>query len=146
MNNIAYLITALSIIGTIANSFQKRWCFIIWAFTNSFWCVFNFINKQYAQSLLYLFNLFLSFNGLINWKKKQQANPYTKNTEQEKTALSDDEAEKLKDEIRKWQNAYYENDIKWEQQYNDEVRNFELQIQQIQNSINQLTAGKERKR
>lgn len=28
MNYIAYAVTAASIVGTVANSFQKRWCFL----------------------------------------------------------------------------------------------------------------------
>lgn len=69
MNNIAYIVTVLSIVGTIANSFQKRWCFIIWICTNTFWCIYNLINKQYAQALLYLFNFTMAIVGLIQWKK-----------------------------------------------------------------------------
>ena len=30
MERIAYIITVLSLIGTVANSLQKRWCFYIW--------------------------------------------------------------------------------------------------------------------
>lgn len=69
MNNIAYLITALSIIGTIANSFQKRWCFYIWGATNTFWIAYNILNWQYAQALLYIFNLVMSIVGIIKWKQ-----------------------------------------------------------------------------
>ncbi|MGN0492293.1 MAG: hypothetical protein ACI4F7_01490 [Acutalibacteraceae bacterium] len=32
MNYLPYIVTALSIIGTVANSLQKRWCFWIWIF------------------------------------------------------------------------------------------------------------------
>lgn len=69
MNNIAYIVTFASIIGTIANSFQKRWCFVIWLCTNAFWCIYNIINKQYAQALLYFFNFIMAIIGLVRWKK-----------------------------------------------------------------------------
>ena len=72
MNYIAYIATALSIVGTVANSFQKRWCFIVWAFTNSFWCVFNIINGSYAQAILYAFNLAMAFIGLWKWRKNER--------------------------------------------------------------------------
>lgn len=68
MNNIAYIVTLASIIGTVANSFQKRWCFCIWICTNAFWCIYNIINKQYAQALLYLFNFIMAIIGLVRWK------------------------------------------------------------------------------
>ncbi len=70
MNNFAYIVTLMSIIGTIANSFQKRWCFYIWLCTNAFWCIYNLINHQYAQSLLYLFNFIMAITGLVKWKAK----------------------------------------------------------------------------
>lgn len=37
MQYIAYFVTAASIIGTVANSLQKRWCFWVWLCTNAFW-------------------------------------------------------------------------------------------------------------
>ncbi|MBR2442599.1 MAG: nicotinamide mononucleotide transporter [Clostridia bacterium] len=72
MNYIAYIVTALSIVGTVANSFQKRWCFVVWAFTNSFWSVFNIINGSYAQAILYAFNLAMAFIGLWKWRKNEK--------------------------------------------------------------------------
>ncbi len=70
MQQIAYIITAASIVGTAANSFQKRWCFIIWICTNTFWIIYNIIYKSYAQALLYSFNLIMAIIGLIKWKDK----------------------------------------------------------------------------
>lgn len=72
MNDIAYIVTALSIVGTVANSFQKRWCFVVWAFTNSLWCIFNIINGSYAQAILYAFNLAMAFIGLWKWRKNER--------------------------------------------------------------------------
>lgn len=72
MNYIAYIVTALSIVGTVANSFQKRWCFVVWAFTNSFWSVFNIINGSYAQAILYAFNLAMAFIGIWKWRKNEK--------------------------------------------------------------------------
>lgn len=71
MNDIAYLVTLTSIVGTLANSCGKRWCFYIWLCTNSFWCVHNVINGQYAQGLLYAFNFCTCILGLRKWKKPQ---------------------------------------------------------------------------
>lgn len=77
MNYIAFLFTAASIVGTLANSFQKKWCFGVWICTNSFWCVYNTINGQYAQALLYVFNFITCVIGLWKWK-----NPNTKRNEE----------------------------------------------------------------
>lgn len=72
MNYIAFLFTAASIVGTLANSFQKKWCFYVWLCTNSFWCIYNTINAQYAQALLYVFNLATCIIGLYKWRKPKQ--------------------------------------------------------------------------
>ncbi len=68
MGVIAYLITAASIVGTLANSFGKRWCFYVWLCTNAFWAIYNVTVGSYAQALLYVFNFVTSIIGLIKWK------------------------------------------------------------------------------
>lgn len=72
MNMIPYIVTTVSIIGTVANSFQKRWCFYIWLCTNAFWCVYNAASRSYAQSLLYAFNFAMAILGLIKWKRSRK--------------------------------------------------------------------------
>lgn len=71
VDSLTYCITVLSILGTIANSFQKRWCFVLWGFTNTFWCIYNLICGQYAQAILYAFNFVMAIVGFIKWKNKE---------------------------------------------------------------------------
>ena len=70
MTAITYIVTAATMIGTIANSLQKRWCFDIWAVTNTFWLVYNMVIGQHAQGLIYALNLIMSVVGLVQWKRK----------------------------------------------------------------------------
>lgn len=72
MNYIAYAVTAASIVGTVANSFQKRWCFWVWGCTNTFWCVFNILSGSYAQAILYAFNFAMAVVGLVKWRQKEK--------------------------------------------------------------------------
>ena len=69
MQYIAYFVTAASIIGTVANSFQKRWCFWVWLCTNAVWSVFNLAYSRYAQGPLYAFNFAMAVLGLVRWKR-----------------------------------------------------------------------------
>lgn len=101
MQYIAYVVTVLSIIGTIANSFQKRWCFWVWGFTNTFWCVFNITHGSYAQALLYAFNFAMAIVGLIKWRKQKTRIP-------EKLVKEINEA--LNIELLEWQIQYIFND------------------------------------
>lgn len=71
MQYITYIMTAATIAGTVANSFQKRWCFYIWGITNAFWCIYNISIKEYAQAGLYAFNLIMAVVGLVKWRKKE---------------------------------------------------------------------------
>lgn len=70
MKYLPYIITILSITGTVANSLQKRWCFYIWLCTNAFWCIYNAVYGSYAQALLYAFNFAMAVLGLRKWERK----------------------------------------------------------------------------
>lgn len=72
MNYLPYIVTAFSIIGTVANSLQKRWCFWIWLCTNAFWCVYNIVLGSYAQAVLYAFNFAMAILGLCKWRKENE--------------------------------------------------------------------------
>ena len=74
MQYIAYFVTAASIIGTVANSMQKRWCFRVWLCTNAFWCVFNVMHRSYAQAILYAVYFILAIVGIVKWKKGEIKN------------------------------------------------------------------------
>lgn len=67
-----YIVTLLSIIGTVANSLQKRWCFYVWLCTNAFWCIYNAVHYDFAQAELYLFNFCMSIIGLIKWRQNKK--------------------------------------------------------------------------
>lgn len=66
------LITIASLIGTIANVYKKRWCFIIWLFTNAFWCGYDFYKGLYSQSVLFLIYFIISIIGIIKWRKTEK--------------------------------------------------------------------------
>ena len=71
MQIIGYLVTAFTIVGTIANSLKKRWCFYIWGVTNIFWCIYNMLSADYAQALLDAFNFVMAMMGLFKWKQTE---------------------------------------------------------------------------
>lgn len=69
---ISYIVTAITLIGTIANAFKKRWSFIIWICTNVFWMIYNFYIHQPQQAIIYMTNIITSIIGLIYWKKENK--------------------------------------------------------------------------
>lgn len=68
----SYIVTGITLIGTFANAFKKRWSFIIWICTNIFWIVYNIYINQPQQSIIYAVNTITSIIGLIYWKYDKQ--------------------------------------------------------------------------
>jgi nicotinamide mononucleotide transporter len=66
-----WLVTIASIIGTIANIYKKRWCFIVWLFTNSIWLMVDFYQGLYAQAFLFAVYVGLAVWGLIQWRREK---------------------------------------------------------------------------
>ncbi|MFT3952767.1 MAG: hypothetical protein QM689_12670 [Oscillospiraceae bacterium] len=68
----------------MANSFKKRVCFVIWGCTNTFWAVYNAANHQYAQALLYAFNLIMAVIGFVKWGAPPNRSPMEDESEAER--------------------------------------------------------------
>ena len=63
-------VAGVSLTATILNVKQKIIGFYIWTVTDSFWCLWDFHIKSYAQSALFLVYLGLAIWGIIEWRKK----------------------------------------------------------------------------
>ncbi len=64
-----WIITAISIIGVVANIYKKRWCFGVWLVTNTSWMLIDFYAGLYAQSVLFAVYVVLAAWGLMQWRK-----------------------------------------------------------------------------
>ncbi len=71
MQYISYVVTILSIVGTVANAFQKRWCFWLWMVTNTFWVIYDIWMGAYGQAVLYVVNCITCVIGLWRWKNEK---------------------------------------------------------------------------
>ena len=69
---ISWIFTAIAIIGTVANSYQKRFGFWFWLTSNLFWVTFNIANGIYSQAAVYIFNSAMCIVGLRQWKKNKK--------------------------------------------------------------------------
>jgi len=74
MMDYTFLITIAAIIGTVANIYKKQWCFIIWPFTNTIWCIYDFSIGAKWQAIQFLVYAGLSVWGLIQWRKSRTEN------------------------------------------------------------------------
>ena len=46
-------IAALSLVGTVANIKKRKWCFVIWLFTNGAWCLYTAeLDEKYCDVIV----------------------------------------------------------------------------------------------
>ena len=69
-----WLITIASIIGTVANIYKKKWCFVIWLFTNLAWFIIDLRAGLYAQAFLFAVYFLLAVWGLYQWNMEAVVN------------------------------------------------------------------------
>lgn len=67
MTIITYIMAILALIGTAANAYMKRWCFLLWMATNAFWCGYDFYIESYAQAGLFGVYFILAIVGWYKW-------------------------------------------------------------------------------
>ena len=65
-----WFITFASLTGTVLNIKKKKFCFIIWFFTNICWTFIDLVHGVYAQSFLQFVYVGLSVWGIIEWRRK----------------------------------------------------------------------------
>jgi len=70
MENLMWLVTIASIIGTIANIYKRRWCFGVWAVTNAIWVGYDIWKGILPQAALMAVYFCLAIWGLFQWKSE----------------------------------------------------------------------------
>jgi nicotinamide riboside transporter PnuC len=65
-----YLLTVLSIVGTILNIKKRRSGFILWALTNFIWMIVDFRAGLPAQGVLFGVYCVLALWGLWAWRRR----------------------------------------------------------------------------
>ena len=63
-------VTVASLVGTVANIYQRRWCFGVWAMTNLAWTAYDIHKTAYPQAALQAVYFGLAIWGLCKWRKQ----------------------------------------------------------------------------
>lgn len=66
---VTWIVAGASLVGTIANAYQKRWCFPVWLCTNAFWVIHDLSIASYAQASLFAAYFVIAAIGWYNWSK-----------------------------------------------------------------------------
>jgi membrane protein implicated in regulation of membrane protease activity len=67
-----WFVSGIALIGILFNIKKDSRCFLIWVFTNAFWCVYDWSIGAKAQSLLFLIYFILSIVGLVKWYRDEK--------------------------------------------------------------------------
>jgi len=61
-------VTVCSIVGTVANIYGRRWCFVVWMITNLLWAEYDMYKAAYPQAVLMVFYAILAAWGYKKWE------------------------------------------------------------------------------
>ena len=73
IDNLMWIVCIVAIIGSAANIYKKRWCFIVWGITNLAWVAYNLYKIQHAQAFLWCVHFGTCVWGYLEWSKKKEA-------------------------------------------------------------------------
>lgn len=64
-----WIITLISVTGSILNAKHSVYCFYIWIMSNILWIMYDLYIKLYSRALLDIFQTIICIYGIINWRK-----------------------------------------------------------------------------
>lgn len=72
MGNLLWVLTGLSIVGTLLNIYKRQECFVLWGITNTIWCLHNFKRADFPQATLFAVYVVFALWGLARWAQEKQ--------------------------------------------------------------------------
>lgn len=69
--NWTWIITGISLIGTVVNIYKSSWCFVFWLISNTAWCLWNLHIGQIPLAFQFFVYILLAVYGLIKWRKEE---------------------------------------------------------------------------
>jgi nicotinamide riboside transporter PnuC len=73
INDIVWLWTILSIIGTILNAKLIKWCFPIYIVSNIGWIITDIQYGMYEQIPIWIVFIIIGIYGFWDWNKKEKS-------------------------------------------------------------------------
>jgi nicotinamide riboside transporter PnuC len=68
MNDITWLLTSISLLGSFFNIKKKVACFYIWAIGEVFWMILDINNHVYGRAFLDFTSLCFALWGIYEWQ------------------------------------------------------------------------------
>ena len=70
---VTWIVTIVSLLGTILNSQRNKYSQIFWIFSNLYWVIYDFKIGAYEQGILFFVYFILAIRGFIVWTKKEKS-------------------------------------------------------------------------
>lgn len=71
IQDVTWILTAISLTGTVFNIRKKIICFYIWLIGDLLWCIFDLMSGTNGRATLDFIQIILSICGILSWKKEQ---------------------------------------------------------------------------
>ena len=69
-----WIVTAVSIFGSILNAFKSKWCFYVWILANAFWFAYDIYIDLYSRAALDIVQTIICVSGIYYWNKRSDNN------------------------------------------------------------------------
>ena len=66
-----WVVTIISLIGSVLNAKKSKWCFYIWILANILWLIYDIHIELYSRAALDVIQTIICVSGIIYWKKEE---------------------------------------------------------------------------
>lgn len=63
-----WIVTMISLIGSVLNARKSKWCFYIWILANTLWLIYDVYIGLYSRAALDIMQTIICISGIIYWK------------------------------------------------------------------------------
>lgn len=66
-----WIVTIISLIGSVLNAKKSKWCFYVWILANVLWLIYDIHIGLYSRAALDTIQTIICISGIIYWKKEE---------------------------------------------------------------------------
>ena len=67
-----WLVTAISVFGSILNAKKSKWCFYVWILANIIWLIYDIYIELYSRATLDVIQTTICIIGIYHWTKEEK--------------------------------------------------------------------------
>lgn len=73
-----WIVTVISVFGSILNARKSNKCFYVWIIANVFWLIYDIYTKLYSRAALDILQTIICISGIIHWRKEENDENYSR--------------------------------------------------------------------